>query len=354
MSLRSNSRCGANSSAASTACSCSAPSEGQYVTAEERALVIATAVRVACGVPVVVGIHTCDFDTARQQLLQAKELGAAAVLVKYLGNPRASFGEVCGFYAALSDLNALPIIYYHYPAQTGLKLSVAQVCQLLSLPGVIGIKESILDLGEVRRHLHHCRGLHKVFLCSTALQLTQFLDLGGQGAMCPEAVLLPCPVVHAYEAYVHGEHGEARAIQKQLYELSPILRTRAKGPGLTRLMFMTAADLKLPVPMSQGQTQAKVKCALNGLGVPTPTAVKCPLPPLTVRDWQAVQGAVRRLSAIVWADVSMRVPPVPRYAEAQPRPGGGLLKTGAFMLGPGVQQDLLRSQGDGLYGFPRW
>src|SRR5437762_4306846 len=44
--------------------------EGQYVTMEERAQVIGTAVRVAYGVPVVAGIHTCDLDTARGQLLQ--------------------------------------------------------------------------------------------------------------------------------------------------------------------------------------------------------------------------------------------------------------------------------------------
>jgi len=41
----------------------------------------------------------------------------------------------------------------------------------------------------------------------------------------------------------------------------------------------------------------------------------------------------------------------PRVA-AKNAAGGALLKTGAFQLGPGVSHDLLRSQGDGLQGFP--
>lgn len=32
--------------------------------------------------------------------------------------------------------------------------------------------------------------------------------------------------------------------------------------------------------------------------------------------------------------------------------GGALLKSGSFQLGPGIAQDLLHSQGDGLWGFP--
>jgi hypothetical protein len=117
---------------------------------------------------------------------------------------------------------------------------------------------------------------------------------------------------------------------------------------------MTAADLKLPVPMSQGQTQAKVKCALTCFGVPTPTWVKCPLPPLTVRDQGEVQAAMRALNAIDWAEVALRVPPVPLYSAGTPYPGGGFLRPGAFMLGPGATSDMYRSPGDTLLGFPRW
>ena len=45
--------------------------------------------------------------------------------------------KVLGFFAALCDLHALPILYYHYPAQTKLKLSAADVAEILRLPDAI-------------------------------------------------------------------------------------------------------------------------------------------------------------------------------------------------------------------------
>src|SRR5262249_43413822 len=156
--------------------------EGEFVNDVEQAQTITTPAKVAAGcVPVVVGIHTCDLDTARAQLLQAKQLGADAVLVKYIGNPRASPGEVLGFFAALSDLHALPIFYYHYPSQTKLHLEPQHVANILGLPEVVGIKESTLNLREVQEHMRLLCGQGKVFLSGTALNLTQFIQLGGHG-----------------------------------------------------------------------------------------------------------------------------------------------------------------------------
>jgi 4-hydroxy-tetrahydrodipicolinate synthase len=325
--------------------------EGQYVTPEERAVVIATAVRVAQGhVPVVVGIHTCDLDVAQTQLLEARDLGASAALVKYVGRPNASASQVLGFYAALGELQALPILYYHYPSQTRLKLAPEDLAHIICLPGVVGIKESTLNLREVQAHIRLTGGQGKVFLSGTALNLTQFLELGGQGAMCPEAVLLPGPTVQAYDAFLHGRRDEARAIQAQLFTMTPILRSRPTPPAVTRTMLMSASDHKLPVPMGQDQPQARLKAALNCMGVPTPVLVKCPLPQLTATELQHVQATVSRLKAIDWCDVALKVPPVPLHAASSDAEGGMLLKTGAFILGPGVGQDLLRSQGDGESG----
>ena len=51
----------------------------------------------------------------------------------------------------------------------------AKSADLLAQPGIVGIKESILDLGEVKKHITLCKGTNKVFFGSTALYLTQFM-----------------------------------------------------------------------------------------------------------------------------------------------------------------------------------
>jgi dihydrodipicolinate synthase/N-acetylneuraminate lyase len=321
--------------------------EGQYVSDCERAEVIVTAVRVACGVPVVVGIHTCNLEVARQQMSQAKELGAAAVLVKYVGKPKATPGEVLSFYLTLSDCRLLPILYYHYPSQTGLKLSAQDIGHILALNGIIGIKESTLNLREVQAHIQLMHGQGKVFLSGTALNLTQFLGLGGSGAMCPEAVLLPGPTVEAYTAWTQADCDVARAIQSELFEMSPILRDRPTPAGVTRIMLMSAEDHKMPAPMGHDQPQARLKEALNCMVTPTPTLVKCPLPQLTGHELKRVQSTVHKLQDIDWAACTMPVPPVPLHTCPSSEDQGMLLRTGAFQLGSGVGKDLLRSQGDG-------
>jgi 4-hydroxy-tetrahydrodipicolinate synthase len=326
--------------------------EGQYVNDEERAQVIATSVKVAAGkVPVVVGIHTCNVDVAKSQAIQAHQLGASAVLVKFIGKPQASASEVLGFYTAVAELNLLPILYYHYPSQTGLKLSPEDIAAILNLQGVVGIKESTLNLREVQSHIRLTAGCGKVFLSGTALNLTQFMELGGHGAMCPEALLLPAATVHCYNAWIHGQCDEARAVQSKLFDMTPILRSRPTPAMVTRVMLMSAEDHKMPVPMGHDQPQARLKAALNCLGVPTSTAVKCPLPPLTSRELKHVQSTVTHLKAIDWSDCEL-VPPIPLHlCQCEETEGGSLLRTGAFQLGSGVGRDLLRSQGDGESGF---
>jgi 4-hydroxy-tetrahydrodipicolinate synthase len=328
--------------------------EGQYTTPEERAQVISTAVHAAhCAVPVVVGIHCGDIDTARDQLLQAKALGAAAVLVKYLGHPGACGPEVLGFIAALDELHCLPIFYYHYPSQTGLCLTPGDVAAILGLPGVVGIKESTLDLKEVKAHMALTHGQDKVFLSGTALNLTQFMDMGGHGAMCAEAVLMPGPTVHAYHAYLAGHQDEARALQKELFVDLPILKDRSPPVPVARAMFMTAQDHCHKVSMGCDHPQARLKAALNCLGVPTSPAVKCPLPPLSDKDQKKVCKAVKAMKCIDWSGVCLQVPPVPLHACpcGEDEDGGMFLKSGALQLGPDVGRDMLRTVSDGEWGF---
>jgi len=324
--------------------------EGEYVSDEERFEIITTTIRVAGPkIPVIVGIHTSDLETAQAQLVQAKDTGAAAVLVKYAGNPSASGAMVLGFMNALSEMNVLPIFYYHFPSNTGLKLTSGDVANILSLPGVVGIKESTLNLREVQAHIALTRGQGKTYLSGSALNLTQFMDLGGHGAMCPEAVLLPGPTVQAYHAYCLSRKEEARCLQSQLFVMTGILRDRSTSPAVSRIVLNTAENHKLPIPMGNDHPQARMKYALNCLGIPTAPTVKCPLPQLTAKECRRVEAAVAKMQKIDWCEAAAKAPAAPYTKELED--GGLLLKSGSFILGPNVGRDLLRSNGDGKSGF---
>jgi 4-hydroxy-tetrahydrodipicolinate synthase len=328
--------------------------EGRFASPEERAQVIATAVQAAgARVPVVVGIHTCELTEAQAQLRQARELGARAVLVKYTGRPAATVAEVFSFYAGLAEGGALPIFYYHHPAETGLKLAAHEVARILSLEGVVGIKETTLDLREVKAHMHFVADPSKAFLTCTALNLTQFLDLGGHGAMCPEAVLMPDTVVQAYSCYQAGQGAAARELQKHLFVLEPLLSDSKLPTGIVRTAFMTAQDHGVALPLGDVQPQARLKCALTCMGVPTPPTVRGPLPGLNDGDRCKVNVVVGKIKCFDCRDIIRQYPPVPLkpYCRDDDQTGGIILKTGGIQLGRDVGKDMRGWQWDGRFGF---
>jgi 4-hydroxy-tetrahydrodipicolinate synthase len=270
--------------------------EGERASMEARARVLAVTARTVNGcVPFVVGIHTCDVEYAKTQLLQAKEAGAAAVLVKYKGNPHASACQVFAFYQQLSDLGALPILYYHYPTDTGLELSPAEIANIVRLPNVVGAKISTLDLREFEQIAGHLKGCGKTYLSGTALNLTQFLEAGGHGAMCPEAVLLPAKSECAFRQWCDGRHDAARESQKELFVLSPILRGGHTTEKTARKKVMFTQDHELRLRMQDYEPQARLKATLNCLGVPTSSKVSCPLPGLTQHDEKLVEQVCGRI-----------------------------------------------------------
>jgi 4-hydroxy-tetrahydrodipicolinate synthase len=270
--------------------------EGERASPEARAHVLAVTARTVNGcVPFVVGIHTCNVEIAKAQLLEAKAAGAAAVLVKYKGNPNASACQVLAFYQELSDLGALPIFYYHYPTDTELKLSPADIANIVKLPNVAGAKISTLDIGEFEAIAAHTKCCGKVYFTATALNLTQFMEAGGNGAMCPEAVLLPAKTECVYQLWCSGKHDAARDVQKELFVLSPILRGGLTTEKTARKKVMFTQDRELHLRMQDTQPQARLKATLNCLGVPTSSKVSCPLPGLTKHDERLVEQAVAKI-----------------------------------------------------------
>ncbi|HEY1378879.1 MAG TPA: dihydrodipicolinate synthase family protein [Gemmataceae bacterium] len=270
--------------------------EGERASMEARAQVLAVTARTVAGcVPFLVGIHTCDLDCARAQMLQAKEAGAAAVLVKYKGCPHASGCQVLAFYQALSESAPLPIFYYHYPTDTDLKLSPAEIAAVVRLPNVAGVKFSTLDLREFEAVAAHARGCGKVYFTATALNLTQFMDAGGHGAMCPEAVLLPHKTVCVYKLWCDGRRDAAREAQKDLFVLSPVFRGGFTTEQMARKKVMFTQDHDIRLPMQDYEPQARLKATLNCLGVPTSSRVSCPLPGLTPRDERLVRQTAAKV-----------------------------------------------------------
>src|SRR6186713_531256 len=108
----------------------------------ERAKVLEIVVKQAAGrVPIIAGTSAEGTRTCISYTRQAKELGAAALMVSSPRMPKLNSNAVVAHYKALADAVDLPIVVQDYPPITGFAMEPALLARIASeLPSVRTIK----------------------------------------------------------------------------------------------------------------------------------------------------------------------------------------------------------------------
>ena len=270
--------------------------ECPYLNDDDREIVIRTCVDTAGNsVPIVVGITAQSTFVAAEQLRQARRLGAAAVMVCLPQYFKLTFEDVKRHFARLSEMNLLPIFYYHYPAASGLDLKPAQIAELLALKNVIGVKESTLDMLSIKRHIELARELDRVFMSGSELNFVQFMDLGGHGVVGAASLIMPRTAVAMYRAFAAGDKAKAIELQSLLFETMPLAKDVQMPVSLVRPAFLLAIRHGINIPLDIEPTQARLKAALARRGVPIKPVMRSPLPPLSEHDQQTVERTMARI-----------------------------------------------------------
>jgi dihydrodipicolinate synthase/N-acetylneuraminate lyase len=273
--------------------------ECPYLNDEDREIIIRTCVdtvgNAGRAVPIIVGIAAPSTFVAAEQMRQAHRLGAHAVMVCLPQYYNLTLDDVKRHYARLGELDLLPILYYHFPAVSGLQFKPSEIGQLLSLPRVVGIKETTLDLLSVKRHIECTRSLDRIYLAGSELIFGQFMDLGGHGIVGAGSLVMPRTAVAMYEAYASGAKAKARELQSLMFETMPLAKDVRAPVSLVRTAFLLAMRQGVIVPIDLAPKHARLKAALARRGVPIQPFARSPLPSLTAEDEQAVQHAMQRI-----------------------------------------------------------
>lgn len=240
------------------------------LTRDERAHVVDTTVRVAANrVPVVAGTAACSTAEVLALSHDARDLGADAVIVTapfYFPLPEEFLYE---HYAAIARDANLPVIIYNSPLYTGNDLSPNLLLRLLELNGVIGIKQSNTDLGQLVEIVTRapagrsiCTGIDS--------QYYPALAIGAHGIYSTGATVLPDRYARLYDLVVHGRHDEARKLQ---LALQPLNRFFEYDPGYVapakealRQLGYSVGPVRKPLPNVTDGERAAIRRALVVLG----------------------------------------------------------------------------------------
>ncbi|MFJ2739935.1 dihydrodipicolinate synthase family protein [Streptomyces sp. NPDC087440] len=101
----------------------------------------------ADGAPVLAGVEVGGTEQILTRAVLAEALGADAIVVPppfpVEGRPRPTLVE---HFKEIVDESPLPVVVYHENAVSKMELDLAQLREVLSLPGVVGVKESSGDV----------------------------------------------------------------------------------------------------------------------------------------------------------------------------------------------------------------
>ncbi len=146
--------------------------------------------KIAHRVPFIAGCGASSTAYAIRRARIAAHAGADGLLLVTPYYSKGTAGGLVEHFHAVADATSLPILLYHIPGRTGVRLSCEQIEQIVSHPRVVGIKEASGDLElfmDLAQRLGHTVPLYTG--CDSLLLPS--LALGGAGVISVVSNLRP-------------------------------------------------------------------------------------------------------------------------------------------------------------------
>lgn len=270
--------------------------EFPYFSIEEKREIIKTVMAVVKGqVPVITGTGAHSAREAAALSDYAAGCGVAGFLTAVPTYYPVAFGDVYEYFSMLSKAVKTPILYYHFPETTKLRLSPEEIALICEIDGVVGIKESILNLREVRRHISGIKKKPFSVMSGTSFMFLEILRMGGTGVICPVPLVIPEIMVELYMSFVRGDLSRAEDLEKVVYKTLPLLSDLPIPPGIARILLKTCARLGIPLKAGGTAIQATFKEALRQKGLSISPLVRTPLRQIDDKRRKVVEKVLKSL-----------------------------------------------------------
>ena len=187
---------------------------------ERSAIIECAAARCLHRAPLVVGTGSNDTRRAIAQSVEARRLGAEALLVVTPYYNRASRAGLIGHYNAVADSVDIPIIMYNVPARTGVNLDADTVAELAKHPNLCAVKEASGSLRQMT-DLARCCGEGVAVYCGNDDQVPAAMALGARGVISVAANIIPGVMGDMVSDWLRGE--PKKCLEAQL-EYLPLIR----------------------------------------------------------------------------------------------------------------------------------
>ena len=244
--------------------------EFPHLLRDEKKLVTKTVVEVVRGkIPVIAGTAACSTLEAILLGRDAREVGADAVILTppyYFKLPDES---LYNHFKEVAQKVGLPVVVYNNPLYTGNNLSPELIARISKVSGIIGLKQSNPDLGQL---VEVIRTTGKSFSVHTGIdsQFYPALCVGGKGIFSTSACVVPRMMVDIYESFKMGDHAKALGQHMRLQILNRFLEY---DPGYVapckealKMMGLPGGPVRAPLPSLTASQKRDLREALKELG----------------------------------------------------------------------------------------
>ena len=246
--------------------------EFPHLTREERRRVTEVVVSETAGaVPIFAGTAACSTWEAIALGEDAAAAGADAAILTPPFYFRIPDEMLYRHFADVAASGALPVVVYNNPAYTGNNLSPALIASLMELDGVVGLKQSNDDLGQLVEGLRLAEPSGRSLCTGIDSQFYAALCVGARGIFSTAAAIVPAQLVRLYDLVQEGDH---EAALEQHGQLQPLNRFLEYDPGYVsptkealRMLGLGCGPVRRPLPDFPEEERRALKDALAGLGV---------------------------------------------------------------------------------------
>jgi N-acetylneuraminate lyase len=148
-----------------------------------------------------------------------------------------SVNELLGYWRTLAAESPVPLLAYHIPARTGYDLSLEDLCRLVELPNVAGLKFTCRDFYLLERLASEYPD--KLFFSGWDQMLLSGLAAGASGAIGTTYNLLGSVAVDLVRRFDAGDIAGARGAQSVINEF---LKAYHSCPNFLRAIKLLAAE----------------------------------------------------------------------------------------------------------------
>ncbi len=237
---------------------CGTTGEAPTLTHQEHRNVIYRVVEAASGrLPIIAGTGSYSTRLTVENTQMAKACGAdaALVIVPYYNRP--TFSGILRHFEEVAKVG-LPLILYHHPGRTGIRLLPREIAEICALPEVIGVKEASGDLDLTTRILEETD--KAIFGGDDTLALPM-MSIGAQGIISIVANVIPALWKQLTDACLVGDFSTAKDLAMRTMGLcrSLVLETNPQGVKYAlSLLGRCHSALRLPLLSPEASTQRQI------------------------------------------------------------------------------------------------